>query len=237
MMKEKRDRHKVGSPPKALDKQDVERAMRNTSSNKQAARYLGVSYPTYKKYATMFKDDEGIVLFEKHKNISGKGISKMTLRKDKNRYVGIMDILEGRVNPLFFDFNKIKEYAIREGVIEEKCCRCGFKEPRILDKKVPVILTYKDGNKKNLKLENLEFLCYNCHFLMIGDVYLQSQVESLENYSKLNAPKIDLQLEPIHDEKIREQLNLQNEYVYKSDDSENRKEDFGNDLIAFKKYM
>ena len=50
-----------------LLKAEIELAMQNTKSNKEAARFLGVSYNTYKKYAKMYKDDDTQKsLFEKH---------------------------------------------------------------------------------------------------------------------------------------------------------------------------
>ncbi len=216
-----------------LDKRQIETAMRSTQSNKQAARYLGVSYPTYKKYALSYKDEAGVSLFAKHKNTSGIGIPKMSLRKNPNSNVGIMDILEGRVNPLFFSFKKIKERIVKEGLLEEKCCRCGFHERRVLDLKVPIILSYKDGNKKNIKFDNIEFLCYNCYFLSIGDIFEKKQLEAMEDYAVRSAKAIDLDLDDGLNEMVKKELNIDNKYI--DEDFTKRPDDFGDDLIAFNK--
>ena len=37
----------------------------------------------------------------------------------------------------------------------EECAECGFKERRVLDYKMPLILHFKDKNKKNYRQENI----------------------------------------------------------------------------------
>ena len=74
----------------------IERAMKHTKSNMSAARYLGCSYPHYKQYAKLYKNEEGQTLFEAHLNRQGKGISKHLYKKKD--LTPIMDILEGRVD-------------------------------------------------------------------------------------------------------------------------------------------
>jgi hypothetical protein len=79
--------------PKPLSKEDILRAMRFTKSNRAAARYLGVSYQHYKPWAKLYKlEDEGLTLFDLHKNQAGKGIPKFlpNRRKDPN----VKDIIE-----------------------------------------------------------------------------------------------------------------------------------------------
>jgi hypothetical protein len=51
-------------------------AIKQTRSLTRACELLDVSYPTFRKYAKMYKDENGISLFEKYKNQSGKGINK-----------------------------------------------------------------------------------------------------------------------------------------------------------------
>ena len=63
-----------GREPINLLKSKVLYAMENSKSNAEAARFLRVSYLTYKKYAKLYKDEElGKTLFELHKNKAGKG--------------------------------------------------------------------------------------------------------------------------------------------------------------------
>ena len=47
----------------------------------------------------------------------------------------------------------------RSGIIQ-KCRRCG-----IIDKRV-LAVHHKDGNRRNNKIENLEWLCRNCHCII-----------------------------------------------------------------------
>jgi len=68
------------TPTKIITKEDILRAMKMTRSNLAGARYLHVSYNHYKKYARMYKNDEGVSLLEAHKNQSGYGIPKFALK-------------------------------------------------------------------------------------------------------------------------------------------------------------
>ena len=53
-----------------ITKNMIEIAIANSKSQAQAARWVGVSYTTYKKWAKYYE------LFEDHKNQSGTGIKK-----------------------------------------------------------------------------------------------------------------------------------------------------------------
>lgn len=154
---------------KVLTREQIEGAMNVTLSNRAAARYLHVSYPHFKKYAYLYKDKEGVTLFEKHKNQSGKGIPKFAASfvgpNGKKKEPPIADILEGRVSAAHYNPQQLKYKLISLGLIEPKCSRCGYDKVRILDGKSPLILQHKDGNVNNWNLENLEFICYNCAFL------------------------------------------------------------------------
>jgi hypothetical protein len=55
---------------KRLTKRMIETAMENTKSNMAAAKWLSVSYNTYKKWAKYYG------LFDKHLNQAGVGIKK-----------------------------------------------------------------------------------------------------------------------------------------------------------------
>ena len=172
-----------------------------TRSNMAAARYLHCSYNHYKKYAKMYKNHEGVTLLEVHKNQEGKGIPKFAL-KGKDR-IPLMDLLEGRVPIEHFDAKDIKVRLILEGLIEEKCSKCGFSERRIKDTKVPVILNFKNGNKKNWHLDNLEFLCYNCSFLYAASPIEEKQAEAMEDYVKTRNDEPDWELDEAHIEHLK----------------------------------
>lgn len=167
--------------PKPLLKSDIERAMAMTKSNRAAARYLHCSYIHYKKWAKNFTDDNGITLFDKHKNQSGKGISKFLSNKGKEP--ALKDIIEGRVNIDSYTPEKLKNRLIQESYLQECCNKCQFQERRVSDYKVPLILNFKDGNKKNWTIENLELLCYNHYFLYVGNIFTNKQIQHIEDYN------------------------------------------------------
>lgn len=193
----------MARPSKILKKEDIERAMKTTRSNRAAARYLHVSYNHYKKYAKTYKDEEsGKTLFELHLNQAGKGIPKFLTNGGKQP--PIIDLIEGRVPVEHFDPKKIKQRLIFEALIEEKCAHCGFAERRVFDTKVPLILHHKDGNKKNWFLTNLEFLCYNCSFLYATSPITDEQVEAAEDYLDKNVEDIDWELDEHHIEHLKE---------------------------------
>ena len=192
----------MGRPSKILSKDDLLRAMKMTRSNRAAARYLHVSYNHYKKYAKVYKNEDGITLLEAHKNQAGKGIPKFLSGKGKEP--PIMDLIEGRVPVEHFDPKKIKQRIIFEALIEEKCAKCGFSERRVLDQKVPLVLNHKDGNKKNFQLDNLEFLCYNHAFLYATSPISDEQIEKMEDYIDKNGEDFDWELDEHHIEHLKE---------------------------------
>ena len=167
--------------PKPLLKSDIERAMAMTKSNRAAARYLHCSYIHYKKWAKNFTDNNGTTLFDKHKNQSGKGISKFLTNKGKEP--ALKDIIEGRVPIDSYTPEKLKNRLIQESYLQECCNKCQFQERRVADYKVPLILNFKDGNKKNWTLDNLELLCYNHYFLYVGNIFTNKQIQHIEDYN------------------------------------------------------
>jgi hypothetical protein len=167
--------------PKPLMKSDIERAMAMTKSNRSAARYLHCSYIHYKKWAKNFTDDNGITLFDKHKNQSGKGIAKFLTNKGKEP--ALKDIIEGRVPIDSYTPEKLKNRLIQESYLQECCSKCQFQERRVSDYKVPLILNFKDGNKKNWTIDNLELLCYNHYFLYVGNIFTNKQIQHIEDYN------------------------------------------------------
>ena len=156
-------------------------AMARTKSNRAAARYLSVSFVHYKKWAKLYKDEaSGLTLWEKHKNQSGTGIPKFLTGKSNEP--ALIDIIEGRATPSSFTPQKVKTRLILEGYLLEECGHCHMTERRVLDYKMPLLLNFKDKNKHNYRLDNLELLCYNCYFLTVGDVFDNRQIQGLEDH-------------------------------------------------------
>ena len=139
----------MARPSKIITKEDILRAQKVTRSNMAAARYLHVSYNHYKKYAKMYKNEDGVTLLEAHKNQAGEGIPKFAV--SGNKEIPLMDLLEGKVPIEHFDPRKIKARLLSEGKLVEVCNRCNFSERRVTDQKIPIILNFIDGNKKTLQ--------------------------------------------------------------------------------------
>lgn len=188
--------------PRPLTKEQILAAMAKTKSNSAAARYLNCSYVHYKKWAKIYESDTHDNLFEQHKNQAGIGIPKF-LRVGKKE-PALLDILEGRANASSFTPDKIKYRLITEGYLEEKCAMCGFCERRVLDYKMPLLLHFKDGNKKNYKLDNIELLCYNHYFLTVGDIFTDKQIEGIEDHKPVNQGKVDWEVDDYHLQRLKE---------------------------------
>jgi len=149
----------LGSRGKPLLKRDIELAQSKTKSAAGAARYLGVSYNTYKKYAKMYG------IHERHLNPGGKGIPK---NADAGTRIPLSDILDGK-HPSY-NIKMLKNRLIKSGLFDEECAMCGFNERRVTDYKMPLILVFKDGDRSNHALENMDLLCFNCAFLTVGEI-------------------------------------------------------------------
>lgn len=196
------------SPRKIINKEDILRAHKVSKSNLAAARYLHVSFNTYKKYAKLYKNDEGVTLFELHKNQEGKGITKYS--DDKKDHIPLSKISSGEVDIEIIGVQRYKERIIKEGIIEEKCNRCNFSERRVLDYKIPLILNRIDGHPKNWSFDNLEFLCYNCSFLYAASPISDQQVEAKEDYIERKDDDFTWEMDEHHIEHLKE-LGLYND--------------------------
>jgi hypothetical protein len=171
---------------KPLSKEDILRAMRFTKSNRAAAKYLGCSYQHYKPFAKLHKDEEtGLTLFETHLNQSGKGIPKFlpNRRKEPN----VKRLFEEGIGYESFTPAKIKTRGIAEGYLKDECYTCGCNERRVTDYKTPTLLNFKDGNKSNYLIDNLEILCYNCYFLYVADPLTPDEVRHIEDNKEVLA--------------------------------------------------
>ena len=209
------------SAAKPISKDMCLTAMDKTKSVKAAARYLNCSYHHLKRYMKLYVDEEtGKTLFDKHKNQQGKGIPKFL--KASGKEPSLIDIIEGKINPASFSPEKLKYRLTTEGYLEECCGNCGFTEHRVTDHKVPLILHFKDKNKLNYNLSNIEFLCYNCYFLFIGEVFSERDIKKLEDNKSVTktTDAVDMQLDDYHLQRLRD-LGLDGENPVDDDDPYN----------------
>ena len=137
----------------------IKAAQSKSRSAFEAARTLGISYNTYKKYAKMYG------IFEDLKNPYGIGIERA--KRIKNKKYHIDDLIAGKhlKYPLF----KFKNKLFDSGYLPKVCSSCGFSEERVTDGKMPMLIDFLDANLNNRKLENIRALCYNCFFLLVGE--------------------------------------------------------------------
>ena len=190
---------------KPLSKEQITAAMSQTLSNRAAARYLNVSYIHYKRWAKLYESDTHDNLFEQHKNQCGKGIPKFL--RSKGKEPALIDIIEGRVDASSFSPDKIKYRLITEGHLLEECAACKFNERRVNDYKIPLLLNFKDNNKKNYRKENIELLCYNHYFLTVGDIFTDKQIKGIEDHKPVNQGSVEWELDDYQLEQL-EKLGL-----------------------------
>jgi len=160
------DQYGENNPYKGLQISEatIREAMAFTQSNKSAAKYLKVSYKSYKKYASKYEDQEtGKNLFETHKNIAGRGIKKHNefIKPGTTKMQTML-----KKNQWFSEerFTKLKQLLVTTNTLPAYCCACGYDKRRMLDSKVPLVLTFQDDDRTNWELENLQWYCYNCAF-------------------------------------------------------------------------
>ena len=179
--------------PKFLSKEDCIRAMNNTRSNRGAARFLRCSFLHYKKYARTYTNENGITLWEAHKNQSGKGIPKFL--PNKGKLAPLKELIEGQLSVDSVEPAQIIQRLVFVGYLKEECSKCGFHEERVADRKIPLILQFKDRNKKNYELTNIELMCYNCSFLYSISPISDKQVIVMEDSVDKNGPKVDFEID------------------------------------------
>jgi hypothetical protein len=196
----------MGYHAKPFTKEQVLNAMDKTKSVRSAARYLNCSYQHLKPIMKMYEATEPGYknLFEQHKNQCGKGIPKFLSNGRPRGDFSLLDIIEGKVDPSSFNPDKIKYKLIQEGHLKEECYMCGFHERRVLDYKMPILLHFKDGNKQNYRLVNLELLCYNCFYLSVGNLFTDKQIEGIEDHKSVNNSEINWEVDSYTQQRLVE---------------------------------
>jgi len=145
-----------------IEERQFKSAVEKSRSFHEAARYLNISYNTFKKYAILYE-----VWIFGGKNPGGKGIPKMRAGVRRE----LQDVLAGKFNGKRLHPTRLRDQLIQEMSLgEEKCSNCEYEEKRITDGRVPLLLAFADGDRTNYKIENLSLLCYNCSFVMGGNL-------------------------------------------------------------------
>lgn len=165
-----------------LPESDIRYAIANTKSNAEAARFMKISFDTWKKYASMYRDSEtGKTLYELHTNQAGVGIPKDTTKATSSPYA-IDKILQGEY-PNYPTW-KLRNRLLALSILSDECNCCGYNEPRVTDGTVPLLLDHIDGDTTNHRIENLQLLCLNCYYQQVGSPF-NSDKEHFWNYNLL----------------------------------------------------
>lgn len=144
---------KRGKGYRPILQSEILEAQKHAVNESAAARWMGISKWTYKKYARMYG------IYNPKPNIKGK---RSLLDPNRGKYP-LNEILEGK-HPNVSIWT-VKDKLIRSGMKKLECEVCGFCERRVGDNKVPLLLNHMDGDTKNHKLENLKLMCLNCTFI------------------------------------------------------------------------
>ena len=136
LSKAPKQRTKRGLGARPLLESEIKDVQQKARSAAEAARMLGVSYNTYKKYAKEYG------VFEDLKNPHGIGISKGT--NTGTLAHSLDDILDGKYPD--YPVWKLKKRLLNNWYMLEKCNNCVFEERRVTDFRVPLVLDFLDGN-------------------------------------------------------------------------------------------
>lgn len=179
-----------------LTEEQILEAMANSRSNMEAARWMGVTDVTYKKYAKMYIDPiTGKDLFELHKNVQGKGIPRNWVGGvwKKNLDDMLTDSQESSPKRIV----RLKELLMKDGRLGYQCAACGFCEKRLTDMKVPLLLHFKNGKKTDWRIDNLQWLCYNHFFLLVDDPFSNTTLMKIESMP-IDAPEIRDEVQSVY---------------------------------------
>ena len=151
-----------------------------------------------RRWAKLYK------LFAGHKNQHGKGIPKFL--KGPKKMPHMLEIIEGRIAASSFNPNKLKYALIEQGYLSEECAVCKFKERRVLDYKIPLLLHFQDNNSNNYSLDNVQLLCYNHYFLTVGDIFNDKDVKQIESKQEHfgTSEKVEWEVDDYHLQRLKE---------------------------------
>jgi transposase len=167
-----------------LSEEVVRNAIKNTRSNKEAAKWLNITYKTWKKYAKSYIDPvTKRTLFDCHMATGGKGIPKAYTKKTvKTQNPRALELGYQLIKGQHLTTKRITELTkrlMKDGRLGHSCSECGYSSKRPIDMKMPLMLNFKNGDRTDWREENLRWLCYNCSFILALDYTTRTQREIL----------------------------------------------------------
>lgn len=132
-----------------IDKTTFIKICNEACSMADACRKLNMAFTTFKRYAKQF----GCYIT----NQGGRGI------KHNNSNYWTAEELKCALddNSLTWQPFKLKNLLIKYGLKKRRCEKCGLAEWN--NQPIPTELHHIDGNRNNNTLDNVQFLCPNCH--------------------------------------------------------------------------
>lgn len=167
-----------------LSEEVIRNAMKNTRSNKEAANWLRIGYKTWKKYAKSYIDPiTKRSLFDMHTAVGGKGVPKVMNPKNKANPKALelgYQLIKGQYcTPK--RIGELTKRLMKDGRLGFCCKECGFSQKRPIDMKMPLLINFKNNDKTDWREENLQWLCYNCSFLLALDYSSKTSREILQS--------------------------------------------------------
>ena len=148
---------KIPGRHQAITKKMIEDAQKQTKSNSEASRWLGINYLTYRKYAKIYG------VWDQHLNQKGVGI-----KKGFGKYRKSLDELLSATRKTKLTKGYLKKRLIADGWTHEECNNCGYNEIVMTKGNVALIIDFKDGDSSNTTLDNIRLLCPNCYLSFNG---------------------------------------------------------------------
>lgn len=144
-------------------KGEIEYAISQTHSMTQAAEYLNVSYPTFRKWALYYD------LWKPNYEHRGKKFH----HPGQSGYARLTDIFAGKFPK--YDLKKLLDRIIQSGLKPSECELCGYSSKNVITGRAPLGIYLKDNDPKNLSFDNISIRCYNC-------IYVTSDRKQINKY-------------------------------------------------------
>lgn len=175
----------AGIKRRIILKDQILNAIRHSTSIKGTASYLGVPISLLKPFLLEYKDDNTEKsLYETYFSTKNK-FSQVNKRKIKNKRITIHDLFQKGMHGLnSYTEGKIFREGIKLGYIKDECSCCGYNASRHIDGKKPLVLIFKDKNRKNWITTNLLILCFNCYFINISDISSEIELKKAIRFNK-----------------------------------------------------
>ena len=144
---------------KVITKNMILEAQKHTKSNMEAARWMSVSYNTYRKWAKYYD------VFDQHLNQTGIGVKKgWAVYK-----VPVEDIITGkRKPPKRLSHKVLKQRVSEDGYMQEEWAVCSYNETNLKTENLCLAIDFIDGDHRNFLIDNIRFLCANCYLSFNG---------------------------------------------------------------------